>query len=62
MEKIFKIFKVKFIKVNPEDFDVRCGFCEKEKSSWWCEWLGEGYCAKCMKEQVEEYESVEKVK
>lgn len=34
-DKMIKTFQVSFIKVNPEEFDLKCSFCEKEKSSWW---------------------------
>lgn len=39
---------------------VMCAFCEEQPVEWWCDFLGEGYCKKCMEEQKQEYSERER--
>ncbi len=52
-KKRFTVTFVKWDELTPN----MCDFCNDKAVVWWCEFLCEGYCDKCMKEQEEEYKS-----
>lgn len=51
-------FKILFEYQEEHEESPTCGFCEVGKAVWWCEFLADGWCSKCMKDQNKEYDKL----